>query len=385
MKEKKSEGIAKLKVKENKDSMIRFLTAGESHGKSLTAIIEGLPAGLKIDFAFINQELSRRQMGYGRGPRMKLEKDRVEITAGVRFGKTLGSPVVLTVPNLDWPNWEEIMSVSLNPSVNGKKITRPRPGHADFSGSIKYHQDDIRNVLERSSARETTMRVAVGAVCKLFLREFDINISANVLEIGGIKAKDAKADKKIKAKIDKTAKNGDSLGGIFEVLVTNPPIGLGTYVHWDRRLDGKLAQALMSIPAIKGVEVGLGFEAGRRLGSATHDEIFYKGRTGYCRKTNNAGGLEGGMTNGETIIVKAAMKPIPTLRKPLSSVDMRTKKMVDAGYERSDVCAVEAASVIGEAMTAVVVADTFTEKFGGDSMADVKAGFSYYKNYIRRL
>jgi chorismate synthase len=366
--------------------MIRFLTAGESHGKNLAAIIEGLPAGLKIDFAFINQELSRRQMGYGRGPRMKLEKDTVEVTAGVRYGKTLGSPVALTVPNLDWPNWEEIMSVSLDSSGNYKRITRPRPGHADFAGSIKYHQDDIRNVLERSSARETTMRVAVGAVCKLFLREFDIDISAKVLEIGGIKAKNPDMGKKIKAKIDNAAEHGDSLGGIFEVLVINAPIGLGSYVHWDRRLDGKLAQAVMSIPAIKGVEIGLGFEAGRRLGSDTHDEIFFKGRAGkgeYYRKTNNAGGLEGGMTNGETIIIKAAMKPIPTLKKPLASVDMQTKKMVDAGYERSDVCAVQAASVIGEAMTAIVMTDTFMEKFGGDSMDEIRAGFSYFKNYVK--
>jgi chorismate synthase len=317
---------------------------------------------------------------------MKLEKDKVEVTAGVRFGKTLGSPVVLTVPNLDWPNWEEIMSVSLNPAGDYKRITRPRPGHADFAGSIKYHQDDIRNILERSSARETTMRVAVGAVCKLFLREFGINISAKVLEIGGIKALNTNTEKKIKAKIDNAAKTGDSLGGIFEILVMNTPVGLGSYVHWDRRLDGKLAQAIMSIPAIKGVEIGLGFEAGKRLGSAVHDEIFYKGSAGkgkYYRNTNNAGGLEGGMTNGETIILKAAMKPIPTLKKPLSSVDMQTKKKVDAGYERSDVCAVEAASVIGEAMTAFVMTDTFIEKFGGDSMDDIRAGFSYFKNYVK--
>ncbi|MEW6087486.1 MAG: chorismate synthase [bacterium] len=367
--------------------MIRFLTAGESHGRNLTAVIEGLPAGLKIDVDFINGELSRRQAGYGRGPRMRIEKDKVDITAGVRFGRTLGNPVVLVVPNLDWQNWEEIMSVSMDHPVAYKKITRPRPGHADFAGAIKYHHDDIRNVLERSSARETTMRVAAGAVCKLFLREFGIEIKSDVVEIGGIKSQALNSEKKIKSKIDKAVKEGNSLGGIFEIQVLNAPVGLGSYVHWDRRLDGKLAQALMSIPAIKGVEIGLGFEAGRRLGSDVHDEIFYRGRAGrgeYYRKTNNAGGLEGGMTNGEPIIIRASMKPIPTLKTPLSSVDMSTKKMVEAGYERSDVCAVYAASVIGEAMIAMIIADTFLEKFGGDSMDEIKAGFSYYKNYVKR-
>ncbi|MFH1287467.1 MAG: chorismate synthase [bacterium] len=355
--------------------MLRFLTAGESHGKSLTAIIEGLPAGLKIDFDFINQELARRQMGYGRGPRMKLEKDTVEVTAGVRCGKTLGSPVVLTVPNLDWLNWEEKV-----------KITRPRPGHADFAGFVKYRHDDIRNVLERSSARETAVRVAAGALCKLFLKEFGIDVSSRIFEVGGIEAKGA--GKAIEAKIDEAVKNGDSLGGIFEVLVVNPPIGLGSYVHWDRRLDGKLSQAIMSIPAIKGVEIGLGFEAGRKFGSEVHDEIFYGGMAGegkYYRKSNNAGGIEGGITNGETIIIRAAMKPIPTLKKPLSSIDMKTKETVAAHYERSDICAVHAAGVIGEAMTAIVITDAFLEKFGGDSMEEINAGFSSYQNYVKGL
>lgn len=351
--------------------MIRFLTAGESHGRSLTAIIEGLPAGLKIDIAFINRELSRRQEGYGRGPRMKLEKDTVEVTAGVRCCKTLGSPVVLIVQNLGWLNWEE-----------KEKITRPRPGHADFAGFIKYHHDDIRNVLERSSARETAIRVAAGSVCKLFLKEFEIDVSSRVFEIGGIKVENA--GEKIEAKIDEATKNGDSLGGIFEILIVNLPIGLGSYIHWDRRLDGKLAQAVMSIPAVKGVEIGPGFGASRKFGSEVHDEIFYDG-TKYYRKNNNAGGIEGGMSNGETIVIRGAMKPIPTLKKPLSSVDIETKKSTDAHYERSDICAVDAAGVVGEAMAAIVITDAFLEKFGGDSMDEIKASFSSYQNYIKGL
>ncbi|OGI02992.1 MAG: chorismate synthase [Candidatus Melainabacteria bacterium GWF2_37_15] len=331
----------------------RFLTAGESHGKCLTAIIEGVPAGFNIDVGNINKALVRRQEGYGRGGRMKIEKDRVIINSGVRHGYTTGAPVTLVIENKDWENWKTTMSVE-PVDTEEKKITNVRPGHADLAGIIKYGLDDVRDVLERSSARETAMRVAVGAFVMEILREFGISIESKC-EI------DTTA-------IDKAREEGDTLGGMFEVIAKNVPVGLGSHVHWDRRLDGKIAQAIMSIPAIKSVSIGLGEDVARLPGSKVHDEI----NIDYTRKTNNAGGIEGGMSNGMPIVVKAAMKPIPTLKKPLKSVDIATGKEHIAHYERSDVCALEAASVVGEAMLAIVLIDAFLEKFGGDSKREMK-------------
>ncbi len=337
--------------------MLRYLTAGESHGKSLLAILEGMPANLSLSEDDINRELARRQQGYGRGERMKIEDDKVEILSGVKNGKTIGSPIALQIKN---------KSTEIN-----APITRPRPGHADLVGAIKYNQDDMRNVLERASARETASRVAVGAICKKFLSEFQIIISSRIIHIGGL-ADETEWHKAI----DKAKAEGDSLGGVFEVKVENVPVGLGSYVHYDRRLDGVLAQALMSIPAIKGVEIGLGFEAAKMPGSKVQDEIFIE-KCCLARKTNNAGGLEGGVSNGQLIILRAAMKPISTLKKPLKTIDFKTKEAVEAHVERSDVCAVEAAAVIGEAVTAFEIAKAFLEKFGGDSLEEVRHHFKF--------
>lgn len=338
--------------------MLRYLTAGESHGKCLIGILEGMVADLSISESDINKDLERRQGGYGRGGRMKIEKDSVEILSGVRKGKTIGSPIALQINNKSTEFFD-------------KSITRLRPGHADLAGALKYGTNDIRNILERSSARETAMRVAIGAVCKKFLSQFKIVVSSSVVEIGG-----EANSKNFKTIIDSAKEAEDSLGGIFEVKVANVPIGLGSHVHYDRRLDGKLALALMSIQAIKGVDVGLGFEAAKRTGSLVHDEIFFeKGK--FKHKTNNAGGLEGGMTNGEPIILKAAMKPIATLVKPLHSVDIKSKKATKAFVERADTCAVEAAAVIGEAVVAFEIANAFLEKFGGDSLEEAKDHFYY--------
>ncbi len=377
----------------------RFLTAGESHGKCLTAIIEGVPAGVKISMEDINSCLARRQQGYGRGSRMQIEKDRVIINSGVRHGITTGSPVTLVIENRDWENWKIPMSVDPvdmeNPKikqlVDEKKITHVRPGHADLAGSIKYHHKDVRDVLERSSARETAIRAAVGAFAQNILREFGVEIFSHVLRIGpaesdknrliedytllrqkaeisDLRCADEKASQEMKKAIDRAKEEGDTLGGVFEIIAVNVPAGLGSYVHWDRRLDGQIAQAVMSIPAIKSVGIGVAEEAGELPGSQMHDEIF-PGKTpaAYSRKTNNAGGIEGGISNGMPIIVKAAMKAIPTMRKPLNSVDISTGKEHIAHYERSDVCAVPAASVVGEAMVSIVLAKAFLEKFGGDS------------------
>jgi chorismate synthase len=408
--------------------MLRYLTAGESHGKCLTSIIEGLPANLHLSEKDINRELSRRQIGYGRGGRMAIEKDEVEITAGVRFGRTIGSPLAMIVRNSDWENWKEIMSIDNGQwsVASGQEVTRPRPGHADLAGVLKYASQDIRNILERSSARETAARVAVGAICKRFLDEFGIKIMSWVNEIGGVKGQwsrvknekgietffemaessdvrcpDKKISEKMRKTIDMARKNGDSLGGIFEVVVTGIPPGLGSHAQWDRKLDGNLARALMSIQAIKGVEVGTGFKAAEKFGSEVHDEIFYKQGQGarskgqenefwpieprFYRKTNNAGGIEGGMSNGEPIIVLAAMKPIPTLYKPLNSVDIKTKKPFKASVERSDICAVPAASVIGEAVVAFEIANAFIDKLSGDSVDEVKRNYKGYLEYLRRF
>lgn len=357
----------------------RFLTSGESHGMCLNAIIEGLPSNLFIDTEFVNSELARRQQGYGRGGRMQIETDKAMIKSGVRFGKTTGAPVCLEIENKDWKNWQIPMSVEpqdlsdpdILEAVNAKKITRVRPGHADFAGAIKYNHNDIRNVLERSSARETATRVAVGAVAKCLLKEFGITASSRVLQIGTAFDEDA-----MKKQIDEAKENGDTLGGKIEISFKNLPVGLGSFVNWDRRLDGRLAQALMSIPAVKAVEIGAGTKAAELNGSNMHDEIFYDSESKkYYRKTNNAGGIEGGMTNGEDIVLTITMKAIPTMKKPLQSVDIDTKEAISAHFERSDTCAVEACAVVGEAMAAIVLADAFLEKFGGDSIEEIKKNY----------
>ncbi|MGM0508515.1 MAG: chorismate synthase [Fusobacteriota bacterium] len=387
--------------------MIRFLIGGESHGKALTAILEGMPAGLEISEEDINKDLARRQKGYGRGGRMKIETDKVEILNGIRWKKSLGNPISLIIRNKDWENWVEMMDPNgvMTEELKKEIITKPRPGHADLAGFLKYNQYDIRNVLEYASARNSAARVAVGAVCKTFLKEFDIEIYSYITEIGGVKAKIENMSKKeILAKIDedtlktpdkeaeikmiqriKEAKeSGDTVGGIFNVVATGSPIGIGSHVHWDRKLDSKLAGAMMSVPAIKGVEIGIGFENSQKLGSEVHDEIFYDKKTGYYRKTNNAGGLEGGMTNGEDVVIKAVMKPIPTLYTPLKSVDVETKETFEASVERSDASAVPAASVIGEAVVAYELANAFLEKFGGDSMEEIKSNHKAYINKIKK-
>ena len=358
-------------------TMLRFLTAGESHGPQLTAILDGMPSGISIDVEAINADLARRQQGYGRGGRMKIEQDRVEIMSGVRFGETLGSPITLVVKNRDWINWQDRMSAFGAPV--GDKVTAVRPGHADLPGVLKYNRSDARDILERSSARETTMRVAVGGVCKEFLRAVGISIASEVRMIGGATTVD-----EMHAAIDDAKSKGDTLGGIFEVTARGVPIGLGSHVQYDRRLDAQLSSALMSIQAIKGVEIGAGFECSKLFGSEVHDEIFLDGEN-ICRKTNRAGGLEGGMSNGGEIAIRAVMKPIPTLMKPLQTIDIETKKPVSASKERSDTCAVEAAAVVGEAMTAFVLASAMLEKFGGDCMPDILAAIDAYNNRLKKF
>jgi len=385
--------------------MLRYLTAGESHGPRLTAIIEGLPSGIELTAERINVDLARRQQGYGRGGRMKIETDRVEILSGVRWGETLGSPVTLSIINRDWENWCEKMSPEPAFKDDGVRVTCPRPGHADLTGAIKYNVRDVRNILERSSARETAARVAVGAVAKEFLRPFGISINAFVSELGGIKAKradvhlnelinrashselftyDVQAEAAMKLHIDSMKASGDSVGGVVEVIVSGTPPGLGSHVQWDRKLDARLAMALMSIQAIKGVEVGIGFAAAAAPGSKVHDEISYDpAGMRFMRKTNRAGGIEGGMSNGEEIVLRAAMKPIPTLYNPLRTVDMDTKAEVEASVERSDVCAVPAAAVVAEAVVAFEIASAFMEKFGGDSVTETRRNFDSYLQYVR--
>ena len=346
----------------------RFLTAGESHGKCLTAIIEGVPAGLNIDINFINNELKRRQQGYGRGERMQIESDTVEILSGVRFGKTIGSPITLTVKNKDFENWQKIMSTSPDDYTDEKEFSTYRPGHADYAGAVKYNQKDLRNILERSSARKTAIEVAVGAVAKLLLKELNIEGYSEVTQIGSACCPD-----KFHEEIDKTKDNGDSLGGEFVVIYKNLPIGLGSYVHWDRGIDGRLAQAVMSIPAVKAVKIGknpLGI-----CGSDYHDE-FKIGDGKICRTSNNAGGVEGGMTNGQDLVVSAVMKPIPTMLKSLQSVDSKTCEASEAHYERSDVCAVESCSIVAESRIAWVLANEIRLKYGADSIDELKNNYS---------
>ena len=341
----------------------RFLTAGESHGKCLTAIIEGIPAGFEIDPAFINAELKRRQGGYGRGARMNIENDTVEITSGVRFGKTLGSPVTLVIQNKDWENWQKIMSIYEKDFTDEKSFSKCRPGHADYAGSIKYGVKDLRDILERSSARKTAIEVAVGAVAKQILKQFDITCSSKILQIGN-------AIENFEAEIDRAREAGDTLGGKFEIVYENLPVGLGSHVHWDRMLDGKIAQAVMSVPAVKSITIG-NHHAYKMFGSEYHDQMYLENGE-IVRKTNNAGGIEGGMTNGEPLIVTAVMKPIPTLRKPLKTVDLSKMEECEAHFERSDTCAVEACSVVAEARIACVLADELLLKFGGDSLSEIK-------------
>lgn len=341
----------------------RFLTAGESHGKCLTAIIEGLPANMEIDVDFINLELKRRQSGYGRGGRMQIESDTVEIMSGVRFGKTFGSPVTLVIKNRDFENWQKIMSANPHDITSEKAFTTYRPGHADYAGSVKYKQKDLRNILERSSARQTAIEVAVGAVAKLFLKTFGIECSSEILQIGN-----ALSQEDFHTEIDKAKEAGDSLGGKFLVTYKNLPVGLGSHVHWDRKLDGKIAQVIMSIPAVKSVSIG-NPDAYKISGSNFHDEIFTEDGKIY-RKTNNAGGIEGGMTNGEDIVVTGVMKPIPTMRKSLNTVDCITGEQTEAHFERSDTCAVEACAVVAEARIAWVLADEILLKYGGDCIED---------------
>ena len=372
------------------------MTAGESHGPSLTGILEGIPAGLSLKLENINRDLARRQKGYGRGGRMKIETDTVKILSGMRFGETLGSPITLSVENRDWQNWQERMAAF--GEAHGEKVTAARPGHADLTGVRKYAREDIRDILERASARETAMRVAVGAVAKELLFALGVTVESAVLDIGGVAADaakretgaahkavselncfDAEAEERMKEKIRAAKEAGDTLGGIFEVRIAGAPLGLGSHIQWDRRLDARFAAAMMSIQSIKGVEIGAGFGYAALPGSEAHDEMFLGENDSVVRRTNRAGGLEGGMTNGEDIVIRAVMKPIPTLMKPLHSVDIEKKTPVLASKERSDVCAVPAASVVGEAMAAFVLAEAFIEKFDSDNMRDMKADVEAYK------
>jgi chorismate synthase len=381
--------------------MFRFLTAGESHGKALSAVVEGVPAGLRLDEDFIAVDLKRRQGGYGRSSRQKIEHDRAEILSGVRQGLTMGSPITLVIWNLDWENWKVAMSVS---PVEGdtRKITRPRPGHADLAGVTKYGFDDVRPILERASARETAARVAAGAVARRFLEEFGIEIHSHTLAIGGQRAKvadpvdweqvekslvrcaDSTAEKDMMAAIDEAVGSGDTVGGVSEVVAFGVPVGLGSHIQWDRRLDGRIAQAMMSIQSVKGLEIGDAFKVAEVRGSQVHDGIEMGGESHYPwqRKSNRAGGIEGGISNGEQIVLRLAVKPIPTLAKPLPSVDLATGESVQAHFERSDVCVVPAVGVIGEAMLAVVLADAMLEKFGGDSMVETRRNFEGYLKSI---
>jgi chorismate synthase len=389
-------------------SQFNFITAGESHGKGLVAIIEGLPAGLAIDVAFINHELWRRQQGYGRGGRMKIESDEVEIISGVRHGKTIGSPVSLLIRNRDFENWRDVMATELRDFSDDKRarrLTRPRPGHTDLAGGLKYDTHDLRDILERASARETAARVAVGAFAKLFLRELGTEVASHTAMIGGVpdepitaswaeiaampddsplRCVDKESEQRMIALIDSTKEDKDTLGGIFEVVARGVVAGLGSHIQWNQKIDGRLAQAIMCIPAVKAVEIGAGIEVSRTTGSRVHDEIGYNdNERKFTRPTNRAGGIEGGITNGQEVRVRGHLKPISTLRRPLASVDVITKKESAAAFERSDIVAVPAAGVIGEAMVAIVLADAAREKFGGDSLGEAKRNFEGYVGQLR--
>jgi len=398
--------------------MLRYFTAGESHGPCLTTIIDGVPARFPIDIQKINHDLWRRQQGYGRGGRMQIEKDEVEIRSGIRWGETLGSPVALGIENRDWKNWIKKMSPAPEDRDESVAVTKPRPGHADLTGVLKYHHSDIRNILERASARETVARTAVGSFCKQLLDPFGIKIIAYIRSLGRIEAKteglsyeeiyqrseqspvrvaDKEAEGKMIELIDECKKAGDTLGGTFEVVALGLPPGLGSHTQWDRKLDGRLARAFLSIQAIKGVEMGLGFEMAKRRGSQVHDEIFFDPQrmvsegtprivsTGFYRGSNNSGGTEGGMSNGAPLVIRAAMKPLSTLMSPLQSVDLRSKQVADAAVERSDVCSAPAAAVVGEAVVAIELAAAFLEKFGGDSLHEITRNYEGYLEQIKNF
>ena len=388
---------------------MRYLTAGESHGPRLTAIIEGVPAGLPLTADYINAELKRRQGGYGRGARMKIESDQVEITSGVRHGKTMGGPITLNVTNLDHQKWLDIMNVAdVEDEKKGlRKITKPRPGHADLVGGMKYRFDDLRNSLERSSARETTMRVAVGAVAKRLLEEIGVEVASHIVTFGGIdidvpdnltvseiKERAAQSEvsivnpereEEIKAYIDQIKKDGDTIGGVIETVVGGVPVGLGSYVQWDKKLDAKISQGVVSINAFKGVEFGVGFEAGRLKGSQVMDEILWSEEDGFTRRTNNLGGFEGGMTNGQPIVVRGVMKPIPTLYKPLMSVDIETHEPYKATVERSDPTALPAAGVVMESVVATVLATEVLEKFSSDNLEELKDAVARHREFVKNF
>ena len=390
--------------------MLRFTTAGESHGQALVAILEGMVAGLPLSADDVNGELARRQQGYGRGRRMQIESDSVEFLSGVRAGETIGSPIAMLIRNRDWKNWSDIMNparTESDPEKRKRAVTRPRPGHADLSGMLKYDRADARDVLERASARETTARVAAAAICRRFLAEFSVRIGSHVVQLGGIDAAlpqqlpddinaavadsplrtlDSDSESAMIARVDQAKRDGDTLGGVCEVVCTGLPVGLGSFVSWDRKLDGRLAAAIMSIPAVKGVGIGLGFDAARLPGSSVHDEIHAASSAtragGVQRATNRAGGLEGGMTTGEPLVIRVAMKPISTLMKPLATIDTESGEAAAAVAERSDVTAVPAMGVIAEAMVAFVMAQAFLEKFGGDSLGETRRN---YEAYIARI
>ena len=376
--------------------MIRMLTAGESHGKGLSVIIDGLPSGLSVDQEFINIELKRRQHGYGRGKRMQIESDTVEILSGVRNGKTIGSPISLWIKNRDYENWKDRMNSG--PLETDEPVTAPRPGHADLAGVQKFGLSDVRDVLERASARETAARVAAGALCKQLLKHFDIKIFSHTVAIGSVatenatrgneeaefsplRCRDTNQEPRMMQLIDKAIEEGNTLGGVSEIIATGVCPGLGTYTQWDQRLDARIAAAIMSIPSVKGVVIG-DDDISEKPGSEAQDEIFYESKKGFLRKSNHAGGIEGGISNGEDIVVRINIKPLPSLRKPLLSADIRTGKAVDAQKERADICVVPAAGVVAESMLAFVLAEVLTEKFGGDSIDDMKANF---QQYMQRL
>jgi len=388
--------------------MLRFSTAGESHGESLVALVSGMPAGVPVEQEFIDHELWRRQQGYGRGGRMRIERDTAHILSGIRHGKTIGSPIAMTLANNDWKNWTEILPVEPGDPDKHKAVASPRPGHADLAGALKYDFPDARYVLERASARESAARVAAGAMAKLLLRSLGIEVASHVIKVGKaeldrpatweeivalqtkeivlLNCVDEPSEARMKAEVDAVLRTGDTIGGVFEVIVHGLPPGVGTHVNWDERMDGLLAQAVMSLQAVKAVEIGRGVTAAESLGSAVHDAIGYEGTDGFTkfsREHNNAGGLEGGISNGEDVVVRGYLKPISTLRRPLASVSFETREPVKAAYERSDVCVVPAAGVAAEAMVALTVARLVIEKFGGDSLRELQRNFNGYSEQIR--
>ena len=394
--------------------MLRYFTAGESHGETLVAFLSGVPAGLNIDQAFIDRELWRRQQGFGRGGRMKIERDSAHIVSGVRHAKTIGSPIAILLANKDWKNWEESLPVESGDPEKHKRVASPRPGHADLAGALKYNFPEARYVLERASARESTSRVALGAIAKLFLRNLDIEVLSHVIAVGKatlesadvpweklkelhgkdevlLNCADLKSEERMKAEVDQALRTGDSVGGVFEVVAHGVPPGLGTYAQWDERLDGLLAQAVMSLQAVKAVEIGTGVGSALSFGSTVHDEIGYAKQagsaafTGFTRASNHAGGIEGGISNGQDILVRGYLKPISTLRRPLGSVDFATREPVKAAYERSDVCVVPAAGVAAEAMVALTLASCALDKFGGDSMEETLRNYEGYKEQLKRF